>query len=52
VQSRFVEILLDNAKEGTMWGLEVTSSLLQSDFLKIPEFRTKLMDGGLLYRGL
>ncbi|KZP16494.1 hypothetical protein FIBSPDRAFT_865828, partial [Athelia psychrophila] len=52
MQSRFVEILLENAREGTVWGLEVASSLLQSEFLKIPEFRTKLMDGGLLYRGL
>ncbi|KZP02806.1 ARM repeat-containing protein [Athelia psychrophila] len=48
MQSQFVEILLDNARKGTMWGLEVLSRLLQSDLLKIPEFRKKLMDGGLV----
>ncbi|KZP02865.1 ARM repeat-containing protein [Athelia psychrophila] len=48
MESRFVEILLENAKEGTMWGLEVASSLLQSEFLKIPEFRKQLLDGGLV----
>ncbi|KZP04365.1 hypothetical protein FIBSPDRAFT_878587, partial [Athelia psychrophila] len=48
IDSRFVEILLYNARKGTMWGLEVASRLLQSDFLQIHEFRMKLMDGGLM----
>ncbi|KZP19879.1 ARM repeat-containing protein, partial [Athelia psychrophila] len=48
IQSRFVDIILEKARTETIWGLEVTSRLLQSDFLKIPEFRTKLVDGGLV----
>ncbi|KZP16538.1 hypothetical protein FIBSPDRAFT_58514 [Athelia psychrophila] len=48
IDSRFVEILLYNARKGSMWGLEVASHLLQSDFLQIDEFRMKLMDGGLV----
>lgn len=35
IKSNFVEILVENTRKGTMWGLEVASRLLQSDFLKI-----------------
>lgn len=31
--SQFVPILLENARNGTVWGLEAMSIILQSDFL-------------------